>query len=248
MDPFLQIFGSLPRAGPGSNALTRKAIALLTDLPPSPRILDVGCGPGVQTVELLRATRGSVVAVDLLPQMLARAREGAAAAGVADRLDVLQLDMKAMPFAESCFDVLWSEGAIYVLGFEAGLRAFQKLVKPGGFVAVSEAVWLKPDPPAEVMAFWQEYPEIDTVEAKLALVRRLGYEPLGHFVFPSSAWTDEYYDPMERRIAEHAEAWQGNPEAEAVLDAARREIAMFRRFSDYYGYAFLVMRKVIEQE
>ena len=33
-------------------------------LPPEPRILDIGCGPGVQTVELLRLSGGTVVALE----------------------------------------------------------------------------------------------------------------------------------------------------------------------------------------
>jgi hypothetical protein len=51
------------------------------------------------------------------------------------------------------------------LGFEAGLKKVKEFVKPGGYVAVSDAVWLKSDPLPEVIEFWREYPEIDTVAA-----------------------------------------------------------------------------------
>ncbi len=242
MDEFLQIYGTLPRAGPGSNALTRRAFDILTDLPESPRILDVGCGPGMQTVELLKMSNGSVVAVDFLPEMIARAEAAAERAGVADRLVTLQQDMHEMDFPESSFDVIWSEGAIYILGFEAGLRKVKKYVKPGGYVAVSEAMWLKPDPSPEVVSLWEEYPEIDSIDAKLDVIKRLGYEAVGHFVFPPSAWLEAYYEPMERRIADKETEWRGNEKAEAVLQAAKNEISVFRQYSDYYSYAFFVMR------
>jgi ubiquinone/menaquinone biosynthesis C-methylase UbiE len=241
MDYFLQIYGSLPRAGPGSDELTRKAFELIPNLPESPRILDVGCGPGMQTVELLRRSSGTVVALDFLPEMIERVSAEAEGAGVSDRLETTVQDMKEMTFPASSFDVIWSEGAIYNLGFEVGLREFQKLVKPGGYVAVSEPVWLKPHPPSEVVEFWQEYPEIDTVAAKLDVIERVGYEVLGHSVFPASAWTDQYYDPMEERIAEKAKDWSGIPEAEAVLSEGRNEISIFRQYSDYFSYAFFVM-------
>ena len=241
MDYFLQIYGSLPRAGPGSDELTRKAFELIPNLPESPRILDVGCGPGMQTVELLRRSAGTVVALDFLPEMIERANAEAESAGVSDRLETTVQDMKAMAFPASSFDVIWSEGAIYNLGFEAGLREFQKFVKPGGYVVVSEAVWLKPDPPSDVVEFWREYPEIDTVAAKLDVIERIGYEVSGHFVFPASAWTDQYYDPMEERIADKAKDWRGIPEAEAVLNEARNEISIFRQYSEYFSYAFFVM-------
>ena len=241
MDYFLQIYGSLPRAGPGSDELTRKAFELIPELPESPRILDVGCGPGMQTVELLKRSAGTVVALDFLPEMIERANAAAESAGVSDRLETTVQDMKEMTFPASSFDVIWSEGAIYNLGFEVGLREFQKFVKPGGYVAISEPVWLKPHPPSEVVEFWRQYPEIDTVAAKLDVIERIGYEVSGHFVFPASAWTDQYYDPMEERIEEKAKDWSGIPEAEAVLSEARNEISIFRQYSDYFSYAFFVM-------
>ena len=241
MDYFLRIYGTLPRAGPGSDELTRKAYELIPNLPESPRILDVGCGPGMQTVELLRRSAGTVVALDFLPEMIERVNAAAESAGVSDRLETTVQDMKEMTFPASSFDVIWSEGAIYNLGFELGLREFQKLVKPGGYVAVSEAVLLKPHPPSEVVEFWRQYPEIDTVAAKLDVIERIGYDVLGHFVFPANAWTDQYYDPMEERIADKAKDWSGIPEAEAVLSEARNEISIFRQYSDYFSYAFFVM-------
>jgi len=241
MDYFLQVYGSLPRAGPGSNELTRRAFEMIPHLPKSPRILDVGCGPGMQTVELLRDGASTVVALDFLPEMIERVSAEAESAGVSDRLETMVQDMKEMTFPASSFDVIWSEGAIYNLGFEVGLKEFHELVKPGGYVAVSEPVWLKPHPPSDVVEFWREYPEIDTVATKLEIIKRSGYEVLGYFVFPASAWTDQYYDPMEERIAEKAEDWRGVPEAEAVLSEARNEISIFHQYSDYFSYAFFVM-------
>jgi SAM-dependent methyltransferase len=242
MNYFLEVYGSLPRAGPGSDELTRRAFEIIPSLPESPRILDVGCGPGKQTVELLRNCSGTIIALDFLPEMIERVRTEADSAGVSDRLETVVQDMREMAFPESSFDVIWSEGAIYNLGFEAGLREFKRLVKPGGYVAVSEAVWLKPDPPSAAVEFWRDYPEIDAVDAKLEVIRKIGYEVLGHFIFPRSAWTDEYYGPMEERIAEKEKDWNSNPEAEAVLCEARNEISVFRHYSDYFSYAFFIMR------
>ncbi len=196
----------------------------------------------MQTIELLRARSGTVLALDLMPEMIVRARASAESAGVSDRLETLQQDMNEMSFPASSFDVVWSEGAIYFLGFEAGLRKVRPFVKPGGYVAVSEAVWLEPDPPPEVVEFWREYPEIDTVAAKLEVIKRIGYEVVGHFILPPTAWTEQYYDPMGERIAEKAEDWSGIPDAEAVLREARNEISIFRQHFDYFSYAFFVMR------
>jgi SAM-dependent methyltransferase len=215
----------------------------MRDLPREPRILDIGCGPGVQTVELLKLCRGTVVAIDLLAHMISRVRSAGERAGFADRLHTIQVDMKDMKFAPASFDIVWSEGALYFLGFRDGLAKVREFVKPGGYVAVSEAVWLEPDPPREVVEFWREYPEIDTVENKLQVVAQLGYESIGHFVLPASSWTDQYYDPLAVRIREYESSWLGIPDAESVLAEARNEIAVFRKHSRYYSYAFFVMRR-----
>lgn len=243
MEYFLEIYGSLPRAGPGAFACTQRAFGLMSDLPADPYILDIGCGPGVQSVDLLKISGGRVLALDILPLMIERTRANARAANVDARLEVIEQDMAEMSFPPASFDVVWSEGAIYNVGFENGLRSLMPFLKPGGYAAVSDAVWLKADPPAPLAAFWEAYPEIDTVENKLAVIARLAYEQTGHFVLPETAWSSQYYDPMEARIAEKAEEWADSPEAVAVLEEARSEIAIFREYSHYYGYGFFVMRR-----
>jgi hypothetical protein len=175
--------------------------------------------------------------------MISRVTKAAEDAGFADRLETIQADMKDMVFEPCSFDLIWSEGAIYFIGFELGLAKVRELVKPGGYVAVSEAVWLEPDPPQEVVDLWKEYPEIDTVEKKLEIVSALGYESVGHFVLPASSWTESYYDPMAERISQYEQKWKGIRDAEDVLAEARKEISIFRRYSRYYSYAFFVMRR-----
>ena len=246
MGYFLEIYGNLPRAGPGSHECTRRAYELMPGVPDSPRILDVGCGPGVQTVDLLKISGGTVVALDYLPLMIERTRSNAERAHVAERLELLEQDMKQMSFSPASFDVVWSEGAIYNLGFENGLRIVRNLVRQGGCVVVSDAVWLKADPPAPVIEFWKQYPEIDTLEHKLDVIGRLGYRVEGQFVLPDDAWTVDYYDPMEILVAEKSREWAGTPEALEVIDEARHEIEIFRKYSSYFGYAFFVMCRPVE--
>ncbi len=243
MDYFIELYGALPRGGPGDNASTRKAFEMMEYLPPKSRILDIGCGPGMQTVELLRLSGGTIVALDLLPQMIARVRKAAECAGIEDRLETVQIDMNDMAFEPATFDVIWSEGALYFLGFEKGLAKVKEFVKPGGYVAVSEAVWLEPNPPREAVDFWQEYPEIDSVERKLEIVSDLGYERVNHFILPASSWTELYYDPLAKRVSEYEQRWKGILEAEDVLAEARKEISVFGKGSQYYSCAFVIMRR-----
>jgi len=75
MEYFLGIYGRVRRAGPGLSACTKQAFGMLADLPDEPYIFDLGCGPGVQTVDLLTLSKGRVLALDFLPFMLERTLE-----------------------------------------------------------------------------------------------------------------------------------------------------------------------------
>ncbi|MCP4606390.1 MAG: class I SAM-dependent methyltransferase, partial [Proteobacteria bacterium] len=151
----MKLYGTLPRAGPGGDEYTRRAFELIGVLPSQTRILDIGCGPGAQTSELARLTDGAITAIDMMPEMIERAKASLEEKGLSDRVEVLQMDMNEMAFSDP-FDLVWSEGAIYIMGFRNGLEKIKPLVRERGFVAVSEAVWLKPDPPEVVTQFWQE--------------------------------------------------------------------------------------------
>ena len=98
---------------------------MIPSLPESPRVLDVGCGPGMQTVELLKCCDGTVVALDFLPEMIDRVSAEADRASVSERLEAIVQDMREMTFPESGFDVIWSEGAIYNLGLMPALGSFE---------------------------------------------------------------------------------------------------------------------------
>lgn len=137
------------------------------------------------------------------------------------------------------FDLLWSEGAIYIIGFERGLREWRRLLKPGGLIAVTEISWLKPNPPEAARRFWNEaYPDMATVDENLARLSAAGYRSLGHFTLPESAWWEDYYHPMAARIEMLRQAYGNNPEAQSVLDLEYAEIELYRQFSACYGYVF----------
>ncbi len=243
-DIFFEVHKDLPREGPGSNAATRQALTLLTGLPASPLILDVGCGPGMQTLELARATRGKITAVDTHQPFLDELNNRARRAGLEKHIRTANQSMFALDFAEASFDAIWSEGAIYIMGFETGLRAWQRLLKPGGYVVVSEITWLHPEPPQEIRAYWEaEYPAIGGVERNLEIVRGAGYLPAGHFTLPPSGWVDEYYAPLEARLALLREKYRHDPQALAQLAEHQREVDIFRQYHEWYSYVFYAMQK-----
>lgn len=246
LDPFkifLDLQLALPRNGPGSATATEAAFAMLPPLPESPDILDIGCGQGASAFELLRLTKGHVTAVDLFEPFLERVHERAEREQVgAERLTVMRGDMEALSFPDESFDLIWSEGAIYLLGFEEGLKRWRRFLKPGGFLAASECTWLTATQSPEAKAFWEAaYPGMGTVASNCEAAARAGYELIGTYVLPPEDWWTGYYTPMRARIAKMREAY--GDAAEAVLDAEEAEIGLFERHPGQYSYVFYVLKR-----
>ena len=243
MGIFFELHHDLPREAPGDNLSTYKALSLLSDLPPRPLLLDIGCGPGEQTLALAKSTDGYIVAVDTHQPFLEKLRRNAHQAELLDKVSTLKTSMFALPLSEQTFDAIWSEGAIYIIGFTKGLRTWRRFLKPHGYIAVSELAWLRSHPPAEATTFWEvAYPGIRTREENLELIQGAGYRNVGHFVLPAESWWKNYYTPLEARIVSLREKYQRNGEAIQELDESQREIDLYRQYVDWYGYVFYVMQ------
>ena len=243
---FLQFHHGLLRKGPGTDAATAEAFRRVEPLlPPSPSILDVGCGGGAQTLVLAGLTPGTVLAIDSYPPFVEELRERVAARGLSDRVTARVGDMKALGLPPASFDLVWCEGALFVLGFEEGLRTLRPLLRGPGVMVVTEATWLHPlvEVPAEVRVFWADaYAAMTDIEGNLALARRAGFAPLGHFTLPAEGWA-AYVDPLERRMNQVLAATPGNPDAEEAARRERREFAMFREHLRWFGYEFFLLQR-----
>ncbi len=232
--------------GPGSEASTGRAFGLLpADLPlgTGARILDLGCGTGRQTLTLARlAPDATILAVELMPPMVAFANERIAAAGLAPRVGVREGSMIEDALIAERASLIWSEGAIYNVGVEAGLRAWSGYLVAGGCVAFTEVSWLGEARPADARRFWQAaYPEMKSIDENLATIAACGYAPLAHFTLPVSDWWS-YYDHLEPSYRALREKYADRPDALAALESQRAEQDVYRAYSDAYGYEFYLAR------
>jgi SAM-dependent methyltransferase len=241
---FLELYEGLPRQGPGNRGCAARALALCRDLPQTPAVLDLGCGVGGQTLHLAELTNGSIVAIDRHAPSIERLRATVAQQGLAGRVRPLIGDMAHPGLPPESFDLIWSEGALYNIGIENALRICHGLLRPGGFLAFTDAVWCNGSPPPEVKAGIDlDYPTMGRVPDVLAAIARTGFALVDHFTLPDEAWWDDFYTPMERRIEELRGNYASDAEALGVLDQLAQEPALHRRHADYYAYEFFVVRR-----
>ncbi|THB65026.1 MAG: class I SAM-dependent methyltransferase [Desulfovibrio sp.] len=239
------IHQGLPRQGPGTGASTRKALSQLGPLPENAAILDLGCGSGAQTLDLVAATspKVKITAVDIHMVFLEELLRKSTVLGLSSRLTVGQGDMANLNIPEASFDVIWSEGAIYLMGFQQGLEYWKRFLKPGGMVAVTEATWFTDSPPQPAQEFWAKgYPAMQDEAANIRDMEAAGYEYVGGFRLPETAWRDEYYGPLRTRMPRLREKFADDPDALAVLDETQAEMDMYEAHGDSYGYAFFLGR------
>lgn len=102
-------------------------------------VLDIGCGPGHYSVELARRGAAKVVGIDFADNMIAIAREQAAAAGVADRCHFEVADINAFSAAEP-FDYVVVMGFMdYVADPDALMRQVAALTRGKAFFSFPAA-------------------------------------------------------------------------------------------------------------
>ena len=137
MEYLYELFEALPRCGPGDNESTRRAFNSIPKPPNHPFILDIGCGPGVQTIELARLSEGKIIALDNHQAFLDKLMKKAKDEGLLDRIVPKNISMLDMDFEENTFDIIWSEGALYFMGFQEGLRRCHQLLKNDGLMDIT---------------------------------------------------------------------------------------------------------------
>ena len=243
IEVLLDIQRGLPRQGPGQDDSTRRALSYCSALPRHPCVLDIGCGPGKQTLVLAEALGGSIAALDLHREFLDELGNRAEASGLRDHIHPVAGDMADLPFVPGRFDLLWSEGAAYIMGVERALHAWKRLLEPKGYLALSELVWLTDRPPRPAREFFErEYPAMSSVERNAALFAEAGYQLIGHFTLADDSWWDDYYTPLKKKLPELLHRYRKDEQALELVQMTATEIAVRESHGSSYGYEFFIAR------
>lgn len=240
-----EYFASIERQGPGSPEITLKALGFIDNLTEKSRIADLGCGTGGQTMTLAQNAPGQITGLDLFPYFIDLFNRNARQLNLQDRVKGVVGSMDDLPFQKEELDLIWSEGAIYNIGFERGLNEWKPFLKKGGYIAVSEASWFTDERPAEINDFWIEaYPEIDTIPNKVGQMQKAGYIPVATFVLPENCWTEHFYALQAEAQEKFLKKYAGNKTAEKLIFYQRHETELYYKYKDFYGYVFYIGKKI----
>ena len=240
-----EYYVNLKRQGPGSPEATLKALSFLDNLTDKSQIADIGCGTGGQTMTLAQNTTGNITGIDISPDFINRFNANSEKLNLQDRVKGIVGSMENLPFVVEELDLIWSEGAIYNIGFERGINEWRKFLKTGGYIAVTESSWFTDERPAEIQKFWQNaYPEIDTIPNKVAQMQKAGYIPIAAFILPENCWTEHFYAPQVPIQEAFLKKYAGNKAAEEYIALERHEKMLYYKYKSYYGYVFYIGKKI----
>lgn len=240
-----EYFASIERQGPGSPEITLKALSFIDNLTDKSRIADLGCGTGGQTITLAKHAPGQITGLDLFPDFIDIFNRNIERSNLQNRVKGITGSMDNLPFRKEEFDLIWSEGAIYNIGFQRGLNEWREYLKTGGYIAVSEASWFTYKRPDEIHNFWMDaYPEIDTIPQKVAQMQKAGYIPIANFILPENCWTEYFYAPQIKAREDFLKKHAGNKTAEEFISNQRHENQLYNKYKKFYGYVFYIGKKI----
>ena len=200
---------------------SRQAFQLLPALE-QPRILDIGCGQGSQTLELAKLGGGQVVGIDVDAAALEKLRQRIVEGNLDDRISTLHVSLLDNGFDECSFDILWEEGVLHLLNSESSLPECQRLLRPGGTLVMHETI------------SWFE-----NTKKKL---QGFGFEFADQYLLPKHYWWTDYGAPLEQRIQAYKKA---HADLEDSQELARHEaaVAAIKNDPDRLDCGFFLVRK-----
>jgi SAM-dependent methyltransferase len=202
-------------------------------LGPESRVLDVAAGRGGPALLLAGEFGCRITCVERAPEFTAVARERVAAAGLQDRIEVVEADAAAVDYERGAYDAVLCLGASFVFG---GLRETVAALAPAareqGFLAVGEPYLRTAEP------FWEFLSLAETVER---------FESAGVTAVALIAASEDDWDRYETLHWRTLDAWlRANPEhpqaEEFREEGTRRRDEYLRRQRALLGWAILVGR------
>jgi ubiquinone/menaquinone biosynthesis C-methylase UbiE len=202
---------------------TIKAFQMLPEMD-KPRILDIGCGSGIPTIELARLSKGEIIGIDIDQAALDELSEKAQKLGISNRVKAINCSLFELDFPEESFDIIWAEGAIAPIGFERALKEWGRVLKINGNMVFHDDLGVK--------------------EKKIEIIPKYGYKLVDYFQLPDDAWWVDYYEHLEKRIKELRTKHNDDPKILEAVKSYQNEINSYKKNPKNFRSIFYIIKKI----
>ncbi|XHH08538.1 MAG: class I SAM-dependent methyltransferase [Candidatus Bathyarchaeia archaeon] len=187
------------------------------------KILDIGCGSGLPTIEIAKLCEGEVTGIDIDESAIAQFRKRINKEGLSNRVRAINSSLTEMEFCDESFDVIWSEGVLEGLTFDYELKSWRRLLKQNGFLVI--------------------HYEILGAKESIFKLSEYGYVLTETVLVPADAWWTKFYKPLAEKMCKLLEKYKKEPEALKLLKMLQTEIDMVKKNPSRFNTAFYIMKK-----
>ena len=160
---------------------TRKAFESIPRID-NPRILDIGCGTGMPSLELVKLSNGKITGIDIDQDSLNIFNHKIKQERLSDRIEIYNRSIYDTKFEDETFDIIWEEGVIHLLDFKKAITECNRILKLNGYLISGEAN--------------------NWADRKLKHFPKFGFNVLKQIPWAEQCWWKEYYAPLEKKINE----------------------------------------------
>lgn len=200
---------------------TQEAFKLLPKLD-KPRVLDLGCGSGMLTLELANLTDGNIIGIDIDQVLLDKLIIKIKKRNLESRISTKRMDLLKNDFPDNYFDLIWEEGVVQIIGFKDSFEACYRILKTGGYFVLGQA--------------------IKGIDKNLKLIRKTGFELLNQIKWPRACWWTEYYKPLEKKIKAIRDGKE-DPKLFDNISVLESEIKMVKANPNKFYCAHYILQK-----
>jgi ubiquinone/menaquinone biosynthesis C-methylase UbiE len=205
------------------NIYTIKAFQLIPKIK-DPKILDVGCGTGVPTIQLAKISKGQVIGIDIDNESLKILKEKIKDEKLTNKIRVVNESILNMDFPDEEFDIIWAEGSIFSIGYNNALKKWRRFLKQKGYLVIHD--------------------DIKDKNHKLEILEKYGFLLINQFDISYSIWWEKYYKPLKKIIQNFNKNYKNDNNLINEIHKDQIEIKEFKSDSKEPCSFFIITQKI----
>lgn len=227
---------------PGGKEYTITA-GKLANLNEKSTILDIACGTGIASINLVKKFSCKAVAVDIEKSFIDEGKKNAAALGLSNKIDFIVSDFNQLKLKKNSFDMIIAEGgALSYIGRGPGLKQAHSLLKKNGYIEISDLIMKSKYLSKNIEnAFNLEGLDLETEESYRALLKLNRFEIIFCSYIAQQYW-EEYYQNIKQNLKNR----KGPFSDKDFRKSMEKEMNVFysQKGIEQLAYLFIVAKKI----